>query len=136
MQAVLLSKLFGLDQKWLGPCTVILTAEAALRVHGSDSIGSGGVKIYAPRTVSGRITADAVTFLSDSSALLIVQQHKVRQDTGEENIKQSLTVVDPAVVAAVEFDTTAALAELGVSAPGLRPMAGSFSHHGLYPKPG
>jgi hypothetical protein len=136
MDATLLGKLFGPDQKWHGPCTVILTAEAALRVHGSDSIGSGGLKIYAPRTVSGRISADGVSLLGDASALLIIQQQKVRQETGEESIKQFLTVVDPTVVAAVEFTDTTPLADLGVAAPAVRPMPGSFSHQGLYSKPG
>jgi hypothetical protein len=136
MDASLLTKLFGRDQKWQGPCTVILTAEAALRSHGADSIGAGGVKIYAPRTVSGRIPADAVNLLHDSSALLLVQQQKVRQDTGEENIKQSLIIVDPSAVAAVEFENIAALAELGIAAPTVRSMPGSFSHQGMHPKPG
>ena len=91
MDAGLLSKLFGSDQRWHGACTVIMNAEAALRTHGSDSIVSGGVKMFAPRTVSGRINADAVCLLQDHSALLIIQQQKVRQDTGEDVIKQFLT---------------------------------------------
>jgi hypothetical protein len=135
MQAALLGKLFGPDEKWHGPCTIIMNAEAALRMHGSDSIVSGGLKMYAPRTVSGRITADAVCLLPDNSALLIVQQHKCRQDTGEENIKQLLTVADPAAVVAVEFLDVQPLELLGVAAPTLRTGPGSFSQQGLYPRP-
>jgi hypothetical protein len=135
MDTALLGKLFGKDQVWHGACTVILSAEAALRAHGSDSIGAGGLKIYAPRTVSGRINADGVCLLQDGTALLIVQQQKIRQETGEESLKQMLTVVDPSAVAAVEFLDTATLANLSVSAPAFRTGSGSGSHPGIYQKP-
>jgi hypothetical protein len=135
MDGNVLGKLFGREQKWQGPCTVILGAEAALKVHGSDSIVAGGVKMYAPRTVSGRINADAVCLLQDNSALLIIQQQKFRQDTGEESVKQSLLVADPGQIAALEFLDTASLAALGLSAPALRTGPSSFCHQGIYQKP-
>ena len=135
MQAALLAKLFGPEEKWHGPCTIILNAEAALRNHGSDSIVAGGLKVYAPRTVSGRISADAVCLLQDNSALLIIQQQKSRQDTGEESIKQLLTVADPAAVVAVEFLDVQPLGVLGVPAPALRTGPGSHGHQGLYARP-
>jgi hypothetical protein len=134
MDGNLLGKLFGREQKWQAPCTVILAAEAALKNHGADSIVSGGVKMYAPRTVSGRVSADAVCLVQDASALLIVQQQKVRQDTGEETVKQSLTVVDPSQVAAVEFLDTAPLASLGLTPPVIRGSSPGFSHQGIYSK--
>jgi hypothetical protein len=134
MDAGLLSKLFGSDQRWHGPCTVIMNAEAALRTHGSDAIVSGGVKMFAPRTVSGRINADAICLLQDHSALLIIQQQKVRQDTGEDVVKQYLTVAAANQVVAVEFLDTAHLGALGICPPVLRNGPGSFSHQGLSPR--
>jgi hypothetical protein len=135
MDINVLGKLFGREQRWQGPCTVILAAEAALKVHGSDSIVAGGVKMYAPRTVSGRISADAVCLLQDNPAVLIIQQQKFRQETGEETIKQSLLVVAPSQVAALEFSDTVPLAALGMAPPAIRSGPGSFSHQGIYPKP-
>ena len=44
MNAGLLGKLFGRDQLWHGPCTVILDAEAGVYALGVDSIVSGGAK--------------------------------------------------------------------------------------------
>ncbi len=132
MDSSLLSKLFGRDQAWHGPCTIILNADAALRSHGADSIVHGGMKMFAPRTVSGRITADAVCLLQDHSALLIVQQQKVRQDNGPDVMKQFLTVADPGQVAAVEFVDTEPLALLGVPAPVLRTGQGSLSYQGVH----
>jgi hypothetical protein len=135
MEANLLGKLFGHEQRWHGACTVILSADAALRTHGTDSIVSGGVKKYAPRTVSGRINADAVCVLQDNSALLIIQQQKIRQDTGEETVMQLLTVADTSQIAAVEFQDTAPLVALGITPPVLR-APGSHSHHGIFQRPG
>jgi hypothetical protein len=134
MDSALLQRLFGKDQRWHGPCTIIMNGDAALKTHGSDSIVSGGVKMYAPRTVSGRVTADAVCLLNDCSAFLIIQQHKVRQETGEESIKQFLTVADPSEVIAVEFVDTVSLAILGLQAPIIRMGPGTGSNPGLYPR--
>ena len=55
MNVPLLEKIFGRDQRWQGPCTVIVNAEAALYALGQDSIVGGGAKQYAPRMISGRI---------------------------------------------------------------------------------
>jgi hypothetical protein len=133
MDAAFLGKLFGRDQKWHGPCTVILDAEAALYTHGGDCIVAGGVKMFAPRTVSGRVTADAVCLLPEHAALLIIQQQKVRQGSGEENVRQSLVIADLDRIAAVEFSDTTVLAALGVTAP--VPRGGSLSHPGTSPRP-
>ena len=54
MNVRLLSKYFGTDRQWRGPCIVIVTADAAIQTSGSDSIIQGGAKSYAPRMVSGR----------------------------------------------------------------------------------
>jgi hypothetical protein len=135
MDASVLQKLFGKDQRWHGPCTIIMNGDAALKTHGSDSIVAGGVKMYAPRTVSGRVCADAVCLLEDASAFLIVQQHKTRQETGEESVKQFLIVANPGEVIAVEFQDTTPLAILGIHPPTIRSVPGSLSHHGTYARP-
>ena len=69
----------------------------------------------------------------DCSAVLLIQNHKVRQNTGEESIRQTLTIADVAQVVAVEFNETWALAALGVSTPPPRPLAGSQS--GYFARP-
>ncbi len=137
MDAGLLNKLFGKDQQWQGPCTVILDADAAVQVSGSDAIASGGAKMYAPRTVSGRIVADSACLLQDGSALLMLQQLRVRQPTGEEVLKQTLTVADPKFVVAVEFAETVPLAlqALGLTAPPVRPQSGSQAGTLTRPRP-
>jgi len=66
--------------------------------------------------------------------LLIVQQQKLKQSTGEEIVKQTLTIADTAFVMGVEFTDTGNLALLGVNPPMTRSMSGS--HHGITPKPG
>lgn len=120
MDTKLLSKLFGREPRWQGACTLILDAEAGIQTLGADSIGASATKSYAPRLVSGRIMADSVCLMEDGSALLVVQQHKQRQATGEETVKQSLIVIDPARIVAVEFLDTAPLAALGMATPMLR----------------
>ncbi|MCS6851497.1 MAG: hypothetical protein NZ700_10070 [Gemmataceae bacterium] len=124
MDAAILTRLFGRDQQWHGPCTVILGAEATVQTVGGDSIASAGAKVYAPRVISGRVAADAVCLLYDASALLILQQQRVRQATGEEFVKQTLTVADVGSIAAIEFFDTAPLANLGVPAPVIRTSSG------------
>lgn len=134
MDASVLAKLFGREQRWHGPCTVILDAEAAMLALGLDSILGGGAKQYAPRMVSGRLVADTACLLQDGSALVVVQQQKVRQQTGEEATRQTLTVADPGHIVAIEFPDSAALAGLGLTAPiGLRPIPGS--HSGQHVRP-
>jgi hypothetical protein len=134
MNAALLSKIFGRDQQWHGPCTVLMHGEAAVATQGVDSLLGGGTKQYAPRVISGRITADAICLLHDGSALLLVQQQKTKQTTGEEVVRQILTVADTAFVMGVEFPDTGNLAVLGVNAPATRTSSGS--HHGNTPPPG
>jgi hypothetical protein len=117
MNAALLAKIFGSDQRWLGPCTIVLDAEATIQTVGVDSILGGGAKSYAPRMVSGRINADAVCLLQDGSALVLMQQQKTRGSSGEESVKQVVIVADPAHVVAVEFADTAVLTALGLPLP-------------------
>jgi len=120
MDARLLGKLFGHEQRWHGPCTVIVDADASVMAIGADCIGSSATKSYAPRMVSGRIVADSVCFLLEGSALLTIQQQKIRQGPSEEIVKQSLTIIDAGRIIAVEFQDTAHLGAFGVTAPALR----------------
>jgi len=119
MDAGLLVKFFGNEGEWFGACVVILDADAGIKTSGPDSILSGGVKSYAPRLVSGRVQADAVCLLPDQTALLTVQQVRVKQSTGEISTKQTLTVIDPRHVVAIEFNDFSALDALGISVPAL-----------------
>jgi hypothetical protein len=128
MNAVLLGKIFGREQRWLGPCVVVMNAEASMHALGTDSIVGGGAKQYAPRMVSGRIGADACCLTQDGSALIILQATKHRASTGEEKIVTTLVVADTAHIVAVEFPDTNVLANLGLTAPVIRPT--SSSHHG------
>lgn len=134
MDAGLLAKLFGRNQEWQGPCVVILDAEAAIQTVGTDSIQGGGSKVYAPRTISGRVLADAICLLQDGSALVIVQHYKVRQPTGEDIVKQTLTVADPKHVIAIEFadSASAVLQMMGLAVPAMR---SSGSHSGIISRP-
>lgn len=120
MEAGLLTRLFGSNGEWRGPCTVILSADASVNVSGPDHLGTGGVKIYAPRLTSGRIEADAVCVLREESALMIVQRRRVRSATGEDSNTQTVTVADFDHVAALEFDDVDVLAWLGLSEPPAR----------------
>ena len=121
MDAGLLVKFFGTDSAWKGPCVVILDAEATVTVTGQDSIVTGGVKMYAPRLTSGRIAADAVCLLPNQSTLLVVQQLVNRQQTGEEQKRQILTVVDTKHIVALEFADLSPLELLGVPEPFIAP---------------
>src|SRR5438309_2088297 len=60
MNVKLLGKLFGIDGRWSGPCTVIVDADADVQSISNDSIVQGGMKSFAPRLITGRVTADAV----------------------------------------------------------------------------
>jgi hypothetical protein len=133
MNSALLTKIFGRDQQWHGPCTVFMHGEAAVTTQGVDSLLGGGTKQYAPRVISGRVPADAVCLLHDGSALLLIQQQKTKQTTGEEVVKQLLIVADTAFVMGVEFPDTGNLATLGVNAPMTKTTTGS--HHGITPRP-
>src|SRR5438067_2378959 len=115
MNAAILGRLFGQDQKWHGPCTVVLDAEASVQTTGTDSIVGGGAKSYAPRLVSGRIQADSVCLAQDGSALVMMQQQKTRGASGEERVHQALIVADAAHVVAVEFPDLQPLSGLGLT---------------------
>jgi hypothetical protein len=117
MDAALLSKLFGQNSAWQGPCTVVVDAAAAVVPIGPDSFGSSANKQYAPRITSGRIAADSAAWLPEHRAVLLTQQQRVRQAAGEDVLKQTVTVIDAAHVVAVEFADAAVLAGLGVPAP-------------------
>jgi hypothetical protein len=117
MDIGLLAKFFGKDKSWRGACTVILDAEASVQTVGGDTLLTGGVKNYAPRLVSGRILADSVCLLPDYAALLVFQQVRLRQQTGEEVVKQTLLAIDAAHVVALEFHDLDALDRLGVAEP-------------------
>ncbi len=119
MDLGLLKKLFGTDQHWVGACTVILDAEATVQAVGADALGAGGMKNWAPRTISGRITADAVCMLRDCSAIVLLQTTRTKTATGEEQIKHSLALADPAHVVGVEYldGVPQVLATLGLEMP-------------------
>jgi hypothetical protein len=117
MDAALLTKFFGTSGTWQGPCTVILDAAASVAQVGPDSFASAGAKVYAPRVISGRISADAITLLANHSALLVTQTHRIRQQTGEDQIRQTLVVVDVAHVVALEFADVTPLTALGIKPP-------------------
>lgn len=133
MEVQVLKKLFGLEEQWHGPCTVILDAEAGVQALGVDSIIGGGAKTYAPRMISGRLATDAIALLRDGSALMLIQHHRVRLNTGEDITKQNLVLVDPLHVVAVEFTDTSPLLLLGISPPASRPSTGS--HQGTMARP-
>jgi hypothetical protein len=136
MDANLLERLLGRDQHWQGPCTVVLDAEAVIQTHGSDAIGAAGAKTYAPRLASGRIPADAVCYLPESSALVLVQQQRNRQQTGEEAVRTTLTIADASHVVAIEFCDLSALVTLGLTAPPTRNQpSGTYSHPKVPPRP-
>lgn len=134
MNSAILAKIFGRDQTWHGPCTVLMHGEASVTTQGVDSLLGGGHKQYAPRVISGRIAADAICLTPDGLTLLIIQQQKIKQSTGEELVKQTLTIADTAFVMGVEFMDTGNLALLGVNPPMTRTQSGS--HHGITPRPG
>jgi hypothetical protein len=132
MDTALLYKLFGSEARWHGPCTILLDSNAGVQTLGADSIGAGATKTYAPRLVSGRVAADTACLLADGSAVLLVQQTKIRQASGDEVVRQSLLIVDPKHIVAVEFNDMGPLAILGIPAPQVRPA----SHPGINLRPG
>jgi hypothetical protein len=133
MDMGLLTKLFGTD--WTGPCTVIIDAIASVQTAGSDTAGASATKVYAPRIISGRVLADMAKLMPESNLMVLLQQQRVRQPTGEDVIKQTLTLVDTQRIVGVEFSETAAqaLKALNLTVPTSR-AAGSNS--GVLPKPG
>lgn len=132
MNVALLTKIFGKEQHWHGPCTVILDSEASIQAVGTDSIVGAGAKVFAPRLISGRVQADCVCLLADGTALMIVQQQRTRQQTGDEVVKQTLVVADTTHVVAIEFLDTAPLLALGLPVPTPRTTG---SHSGVHTRP-
>lgn len=117
MNAAVLSKYFGTERQWRGPCIVILDAEASIQSSGSDAIIQSGAKVYAPRMISGRVQADHACFLPQEEALLLVQNQRIRQATGDDLHQQTLFVVAPRHVAAIESADLSPLERLGVDKP-------------------
>ncbi|MFO0807913.1 MAG: hypothetical protein U0746_04755 [Gemmataceae bacterium] len=117
MHSAVLQRYFGSDKQWRGPCVVVIDAEASIQTTGSDSILQSGMKSYAPRLISGRVTADSACLLADESALLLLQTQRIRQATGEDLHQQTLLVVDLNHVAAIEFTSPDALRAFGVPSP-------------------
>lgn len=117
MQARVLAKLFGHHKQWHGACTVVLDADASIQSTGTDSIVNSGTKMYAPRLISGRVSADAACLLPEELVLVLVQHTRIRQATGEDHFQQTVMVVDAGHVAAVEFPDGSALAALGLPEP-------------------
>jgi hypothetical protein len=117
MHVGLLTRYFGTDRQWRGPCTVILDAEASIQTSGSDSIVQSGVKVYAPRLISGRVAADSACLLPEENAMILVQTNRIRQATGEDLTQQTLLVVSLAHVAAIEFPDVRSLQAFGISPP-------------------
>jgi len=117
MNAQLLTKLFGADGRWNGACTVIINADANVAPIGNDAIVTGGLKSFAPRLITGRIQADAVKFAAELSSLLLIQKTVIRQQTGDDLIKQTLSIVDVDHVAAIEFAELGALDRMGIAPP-------------------
>ncbi len=128
MDSGLLTRFFGTTQAWHGPCTIIVDADAIVSISGPDSIVSGGVKMYAPRLVSGRIQADAVCLIPKENTLVIVQQNRTKQQTGEEQIRHTVYIVDTHHVIGIEFSDLSALDKLGLTPP-------EIHHRGEY-RPG
>jgi hypothetical protein len=134
MDVTLLARVFGSEQRWQGPCTVVVDAEAFIHSVGADAVVSSGSKVYAPRVACGRITAEHVCLMQDNSALVAVQQHRSRLATGEELVKQTVTVIDPASVKALEFLDTSPLTALGLPVPTVSRASGSHPGIALRPR--
>ena len=103
MNAGLLARYFGTDRQWRGPCVAIVDADATIQSTGSDAIMQGGAKVFAPRTISGRVSADHACFLPEEQVLLLVQAHRIRQAGGEDLHQNTLVVVALSHLAALEF---------------------------------
>lgn len=116
----LLAKFFP-SGTWHGSCTIILDADATVNITGPDSIVSGGMKVYAPRLVSGRIAADAVCLIPAEKSLAIVLQSKSRRSTGEETVQHTLIVCDVGHIVAIEFTDLKGLQALGLPEPVINP---------------
>ncbi|MFL5331209.1 MAG: hypothetical protein ACJ8C4_20140 [Gemmataceae bacterium] len=128
MNAGLLSKLFGSRKQWSGPCTVMLDADASIQASGSDSIVNAGIKNYAPRLISGRLTVDSVCYLPEEQALVMVQVNRIRQSGGQDRIEPTYYVADLAHVAAIEFAEGSPIEALEISPPPARANSTNKAH--------
>lgn len=117
MNLQLLERLLGTDGRWTGPCVVVLDADASVQPISNDSILQGGVKSFAPRLITGRVSADAIRLSSEFQSLFLVQTTVIRQQTGEDIIKKNLVIIDTGHVAAIEFTNLEVLGLLGITAP-------------------
>ena len=117
MDLGLLGKIFGSDSSWHGPCLVLLDAEAAIHSTGPDTILGGGNKQYAPRVASSRVTVDAICFVPEHHALLLMQRQISRRPTGDDDVQETLLIVDTNHVIGLQFNDTALLDVLGVPYP-------------------
>lgn len=117
MDAGFLERLLGGSRTWSGPCTVILDADAAVSTPGPDSIITGGQKSYAPRVSSGRLTADAVLLLKDEGVMLVTEEVRFKDATGQNRVKKTLAVVDVRHIVGMEFGNLGHLKMLGVGPP-------------------
>lgn len=117
MDARLLLELFGADRTWHGPCQLILSTEAAVESVGGDSLLTGGVKVYAPRLSSCRLQADAVAYLAEQKALVVVQQTNFRLQTGEAQVRHAVLAVAIEHIVAIESQGLGLLDRLGLAAP-------------------
>jgi hypothetical protein len=117
MDSSLLKKIFGPSPSWQGACIVLVDSNTSVKTMGQDSIVAGGIKSFAPRITSGRVTADAVCYHPDLNALLVVQRNRVKTSTGEDVDQQILLIVDIGHVIGVEFEALNVLERLGIPAP-------------------
>src|SRR5262245_26288718 len=103
MDAGFLERLLGGSRVWTNSCVVIIDSASNVDVSGPDSIVTGGQKLYAPRVPTGRLVADSVMLLKEERVLLVVEQHRLKDGTGQSHVKQRLTIVDASHVVGVEF---------------------------------
>ncbi len=117
MDSAVLQTMIGGPNVWSGPCTVVISGAATLHAYGADGIAGGGSKVYAPRYVTGRITADAIALVHDGYALLVVQHPRTGKQHPDEGVRPVLTVVDPHHVIAVEFVEMGPIEAFGLAPP-------------------
>lgn len=117
MDAGFLERLLGGSRAWAGPCVVIIDSASNIDVPGPDSIVTGGQKSYAPRVSTGRLVGDALLLLKEEGVLLVVEQHRHKDGTGQSHVKQKLSVLDVKHVVGLEFKDTTVLKALAVGPP-------------------
>jgi hypothetical protein len=117
MDAGFLERLLSGSRTWSGPCVVITNASSDINVPGPDSVIAGGQRFYAPRVATGRLVADAVLLLKEDGVLLVVDQHRYKDGTGQTRLKQRLSIVGLQHVVGLEFDHVGALGILGIGDP-------------------